>query len=268
MEMQEQKQQRQPNWLLFFLFLLFISQKDTKKLTLREMNLVDLDKKTKFLNRIKGYMDPQEQYIVHSAETLLQIIKNIKMLIEPPQIASAGVRYSSLSFEDRKRNMLMDLSEFLEDEKKIVVHQAVDFDVKIRTIEKKLKEIHNLSQDGNSIANISEYIEVLEPILADEVKEKIYEFKKLASIVNIIGTLKNKDRINEMDILEIIQPFIPREKRDSLMRMVQIFKAISSMSDDSSAEDNKVEKKQVPEKQGAEVAKNIELLEKNMEDKQ
>jgi len=242
MDKQEQKLQIQPNLLLFFLFLIFISRKDTKKLDLQEMNLIDLDKKTKFLNRIKGYMDPEEQHIVHSAETLLQIIRSIKVLMEPPQISSAGVRYSSFSFEDRKRNMLIDLSEFLEDEKKILVHNAVDFDVKVKTVEKKLKEIHSLSQDGNFIANIQEYIEVLEPLLADEMKEKVNEFNKIASIINIIGTLKNKDKINEMDLVGIIQPFIPKDQQESIMRMVQIFQVMSSFKDeDATPLDNNTE---------------------------
>jgi len=196
------------------------------------MNLIDLDKKTKFLNRIKGYMDPEEHYIVHSAETLLQIIRNIKILMEPPQIASAGVRYSSFSLEDRKRNMLMDLSEFLEDEKKILVHQAIDFDVKIRTLEKKLNEIHNLSQNGNLMTNIHEYVEIFEPLLADEIKDKVYEFKKIASIINVIGTLKDKDKISEMDIVEIIGPFIQKEQQETLMQMVQIFQVVNSMKDE------------------------------------
>lgn len=258
MDRQEQKLQIQPNWLLFFLFLIFLSRSDTKKLGFQGMNLVDLDKKTKFLNRIKGYMDPQEQYIVHSAETILQIIRNVKVLMEPPQIASAGVRYSSFSLEDRKRNMLMDLSEFLEDEKKMLVHQAVDFDVKIRTLEKKLKEIHSLSQNGNHMANIHEYIEVFEPILADEVKEKVSEFKKLASIISVIGTLRNKEKISEMDIVEIIQPFIHKDQRDSLMRMVQIFKAVTSMSDDTTPTDNSKEQLSKESDVDYEVLENIE----------
>lgn len=238
MDRQEQKLQIQPDWLLFFLFLMFISRKDTKKLNLHEMDLIDLDKKTKFLNRIKGYMDPEEQYVVHSAETLLQIIRSVKVLMEPPQISSAGVRYSSFSLEDRKRNMLMDLSEFLEDEKKMLVHQAVDFDVKIRTLEKKLKEIHSLSQDGNHTVSIHEYIEVFEPILTDEAKEKVQEIKKLVSVANIIDTLRNKDKINEMDIVEIIQPFISKDKRESLMNMVQIFKIVSSIKDEDTTPSN------------------------------
>jgi len=206
------------------------------------MNLIDLEKKTKFLNRIKGYMDPEEQYIVHSAETLLQIIRNIKILMEPPQIASAGVRYSSFSLEDRKRNMLMDLSEFLEDEKKILVHQAIDFDVKIRTLEKKLNEIHNLSQNGNLMTNIHEYVEIFEPLLADEIKDKVYEFKKIASIINVIGTLKDKDKISEMDIVEIIGPFIQKEQRETLMQMVQIFQVVNSMKDEEDTYLNEGEK--------------------------
>lgn len=235
MERQEQRFQIQPNWFVFFLFLLFISRKDTNKLGFQEINLMDLDKKTKLLNRIKGYMDPEEQNIVHNAEVILQIIKNVKVLMEPPQVATAGVRYSSLSLEDRKRNMLIDLSEFLEDEKKMLVHQAVDFDVKVKTLEKKLKELHKVSQDGDHIANIYDYIEVFEPLLAEEVKEKLFEFKKLASMLKVISSLKNKDKIDETAIMEIIQPFIHKDQRDSLMRMVQIFKAVSSMSNEETA---------------------------------
>ena len=232
MERREQKFQVQPNWLLFFLFLIFLSRNDTKKLGLQGMNLVDLDKKSKFLNRVKGYMDPEEQHIVHSAETVLQIIKNVKVLTEPPRIASAEVRYSSFTLEDRKRNLLMDLSEFLEDEKKLLVHQAVDFDVKVRTLEKKLNEISTLSQKGNHLANIHEYIEVFEPLLTDEVKEKVGEIKKLTSVMNVINTLRSKNKISELDIVEIIQPFIHKDQRESLMRMVQIFQVVSSMKND------------------------------------
>jgi len=59
-------------------------------------------------------------------------------------------------------------------------------------------------------------------------------------IPDVTYLMKNKDKINEMDIVEIIQPFIQKDQRDSLMRMVQIFQVVSSMKDedDTPLEDN------------------------------
>lgn len=208
MEKKVQDFQTHSNWLPFFLFLLFIYRKDTNKLKFQEINLNDLDKKSKLLNRIRGYMDPQEQYIVHSAEIILQIIAKIKTLIDLPRIEASEIRYSALSLEDKKRNMLIDLSEFLEDEERMLVHQAVDFDVKVKTLEKKLNELHKLSQEEDFIANIHNYIEILEPVLADGTKENAVEFKKLALILKIIDSLKNKEKTDESDIMKIVQPLV------------------------------------------------------------
>lgn len=208
MEKKVQDFQTHSNWLHFFLFLLFIYRKDTNKLKFQEINLNDLDKKSKLLNRIRGYMDPQEQYIVHSAEIILQIIAKIKTLIDLPRIEASEIRYSALSLEDKKRNMLIDLSEFLEDEERMLVHQAVDFDVKVKTLEKKLNELHKLSQEEDFIANIHNYIEILEPVLADGTKENAVEFKKLALILKIIDSLKNKEKTDESDIMKIVRPLV------------------------------------------------------------
>ena len=41
----EQNLKIQSNWLLFFLFLLFIYRKDMNKLNFQEINLIGLDKK-------------------------------------------------------------------------------------------------------------------------------------------------------------------------------------------------------------------------------
>ncbi|ABW18736.1 hypothetical protein [Alkaliphilus oremlandii] len=232
MDKEEKKLQIQPNWLLFFLFLIFLSRNDTKKLDMERMSLADLDKKAKFLNRIKGYMEPEEQYVLHGAETILQIIKNLKVLTDPPRIAAAGVRYPSLTLEDRKRNLLIDISEFLEDEKKLLVHQAVDFDIKVKTLEKKLKEIHSISQKGNFLSNIHEYIEVVEPLLTLDAQEKAADLKKLLSVVNVVGTLRNKENFEVLDIVELVQPFIPKEQRESLGKMVQLFQIVNAVQSD------------------------------------
>lgn len=188
MEKQEQSSQAQSNWLLFFLFLLFICHKNTNKLNFQEIDPIDLNKKSKLLSRIKGYMDPQERYVIHSAEIILQIIARIKTLIDLPQTETSEMGYSTLSLEDKKRNMLTDLSEFLENE-------------------------------------------ISEPMLADEAKEKAVELKKLASILKIISSLKSREKMNELDIMEVVQPFVDKEQEDSLMRMIQTFKVMDDMKE-------------------------------------
>lgn len=240
MKKQEQNLLIQENWLLFFLFLIFISNNDTKKMNVKEMDIIDLDKKVKFLNRIKGYMNSDEQYVLQSAETLIHIIRNIKILMDPPKIASAGVKYSSLSVEDRKRNMLMDISEFLEDEKKILVHKAVDFDFKIKTLEDRLNKIQSVSKENTAVANISQYIDVFEPLLHDEIKVKAHELKKLISIISLIGNLKNKDSFDEMDIIKLIEPLVDEEKKESLTRMVQMFQIVNSMNKETVDKDKNI----------------------------
>ncbi|MCK9267964.1 MAG: hypothetical protein M0P14_04570, partial [Alkaliphilus sp.] len=109
----EQNLKIQSNWLLFFLFLLFIYRKDMNKLNFQEINLIGLDKKIELLNRIREYLDPQEQHIVHSTEIILQIIAKIKILMDLPQVGASEMRYSTSDLKDRKRSMLMDLSGFL-----------------------------------------------------------------------------------------------------------------------------------------------------------
>lgn len=133
-------------------------------------------------------MDPQEQYVVHSAEIILQIIAKIKTLIDLSQTGTTETAYPALGLEDKKHNMLTDLSRFVEDE-------------------------------------------ISELVSKDEAKEKIAEFKKLASVLGMINNLKSEGKINELDIMEIIQPLINKEQGDSLMRMVQTFKVMNGMKD-------------------------------------
>lgn len=45
----------------------------------------------------------------------------------------------------------------------------------------------------------------------------------------MINNLKGEGKINELDIMEIIQPLINKEQGDSLMRMVQTFKVMNGM---------------------------------------
>lgn len=208
MTKQEQGSQVQSNWLLFLLFLLFVNRKDINKLNFQEINPADLDKKSDLLNRIKEYMDPQEQYIVHSAEIILQIIAKVKTLIDLPQIETSEPRYSSLNLEDRKRSMLMDLSKLFEDDKKMLIHH---------------------------------YTEIFELIFADEGNGKVSKAEKIESMLKAIYNLKNEGKVEESNIMEIIQFFMDEERKDSLLQMVQTFRATDSMEDvDAASIDNNI----------------------------
>lgn len=228
----EQNPKTQSNWLLFFLFLLFIYRKDMNRLNFQEITLVDLEKKSELLNRIRGYLDPQEQHIVHSAEIILQIIAKIKILMDLPQAEASEVRYSALNLKDRKRSMLIDLSEFLEDEKKLLVHKVVDLDVKVQALEEELGGTHELSQGKGFMSDINNYIEIFESTFSDGTEENAAELKKIVSILKIINVLKNREKINETDIIEFIYPFIGDERKDSLMRMIRAHGGTNDISDE------------------------------------
>lgn len=235
-----EKYELQTNWLLFFLFLLFIQGKNRKKLNFQEINLVELDKKTKLLSRIKGYMEAEEQEVLNNAGIILEIIGKVKKLMDRPQREESEISYPLLSLEDRKRNMLMDISEFFQDEQKVLVQQAVDFDIKIKNLEQKLNELNKLLQEGRHMDNIHNYIEIFEPILTDEAREKAFEIKKLAAIIKAISSLRSKDRIEELDIIKIIEPFISEEQKDSLTRIIQIIKVVKSAGEEDTGEEDQI----------------------------
>ncbi len=216
MENQKKDSQIQSNLLLFCLFLFFMYRKDIDKLSLQKIDLDDLDRKSELLEKMRGYMDPQEQYIIHSAEIILQIISKMKTLVDLPRTETSEARYSAPGLEDKRRRMLVDLSEFLDDEKKMLIHQMVDFDAKFKVLEKELKELQKSSRDRGSAVDINDYIRTLEPIFADEAGKELAEFKKLASILKIINNLKNKEKMDESDIMGIIQPLVGGGQKDSL----------------------------------------------------
>ncbi|SET80757.1 hypothetical protein SAMN05660297_03573 [Natronincola peptidivorans] len=225
--------------IMFLFFLLASNKKPTNKFNLKEISEIELQKKSRLLNRIKGYMKAEEQYIVHRAEVILEIISRVKSLLEGPQLQSAEVQYQSLSLEDRKRNMLMDLSAHMKEEDRDIINTAIELDIKARNIEKQMRELHNLSQEGISINNIEKLIDAIDPLLEGEMKEKTKDIKKITSMFKVIRSLDNKGSLNENDLLEIIAPHIEPQQRESLMKMMQIAKAVSSSMNNNEVGDTK-----------------------------
>ncbi len=233
-QMQDRKQASgQPTWLWILpIFLLFMGGR-SNKLNVREIETASLEKKAKLLGRIKGYMNSEEQMVIHRAEMLLHIILKAKDLIELPEVLGAETTYHTLSFNDRKRHMLMDISEFVDDEKREVIHRAIDLHTKASTMESKIKEIQNLANAPISIDNLEKYIEVFDPLLEGELRNKTKELRVLVGILKLIKSLNKKEKIDETDIFEIAKPFLSKEQGDQLSKMIQIFKAVSSISEGS-----------------------------------
>ncbi|ABR49285.1 hypothetical protein Amet_3146 [Alkaliphilus metalliredigens QYMF] len=237
-ESQKIDQSQQPwTWFLFLMSGLFLFKRGTGKLEMGEVDVSTLEKKARLLNRIKGYMVPEEQSIVHRAEIILQVIANVKRLSESPQHQNAGVQYHSLSFEDRKRNMLMDLSEFIEEDKRRAVHKAVDLDLKLRATSDKLSQMKQGGGSGNVIGEIQGYVEAFEHLLEGDVKVRTTELRKMMSMLKLITSIESKGKIDETDLIEMISPLVEPEQRDSLMQMMQIIKAVGNIQGQSKEEE-------------------------------
>ncbi|AOY76649.1 hypothetical protein [Clostridium formicaceticum] len=231
--------------LIFLFFLLTSVKKPINKFSLTELDDIELEKKCRLLNRIKGYMSKEEQYVVHRAEVILQIIGKLKLLLESPQLHSAEVAYHSLSLEERKRNMLLDLSKHMEGDQREIIHTVIDLDMKTKTIEKKLRELSEVTQSGINLENIEKFIEIVEPLLGGEIKDKTKDIKKITGMFKLIKSLEEKGTLNEEDLLHIISPYIEPQQRDSLMRMMQIAKAVSgSLNNPPSSEANSPSQKE------------------------
>ncbi|SDK22128.1 hypothetical protein [Natronincola ferrireducens] len=253
--------------IMFLLFLLTSNKKSPSRfsLNLKEVDDIEIEKKCRLINRIKGYMNPEEQYVLHRAETILQIIGKVKLLLESPGLHSAEVKYPSLSLEDRKRNMLLDLSKHMEEEHRDLIHTAIDLDIKARTVEKKLRELNDLTKEGINLENIEKLIDLVEPIIEGEIKDKVKDLKKITTMFKLIKSVDEKGTLNENDLMEIIASYVEPQQRESLMKMMQIAKAVSSTmnNDDTKVaptpQSNPLEiknEKEDKEKKGEEVDKN------------
>lgn len=239
--------------IMFLFFLLTSNKKSPSRLNLGKFNLkeiddVELERKCRLLNRIKGYMKAEEQYTVHRAEVILEIIGKMKSLIEGPALHSAEVQYHSLSLEDRKRNMLLDLSKHMEGEHREIIHTAIDLDMKARNIEKKIRELNELTKDGINLQNVDKLVELVEPLLEGEMRSKTKDIKKITSTLKLMKSIDQKGALDENDIIEIISSHVEPQQRDTLMKMMQIAKAVSSTMNNTDgkqqASENGVDKKE------------------------
>ena len=229
---QEEKQGIiQPTWLWILPIFLLLFRGGTNKLDIKSIEASSLEKKAKLLERIKGYMNSEEQIIIHRAEMLLHIMLKVKGLLELPELLSAETRSHTLSFNDRKRHMLMDISEFVDEDKREVIHKAIDLHLKASTMENKIQEIKSLNSTQLSIDTIEKYIDIFDPLLEGDLKNKTKELRILAGILKLMKSLDKKEKLDEMDIIEIIKPFMNSEQGEQLGKMIQIFKAVSSIGE-------------------------------------
>lgn len=235
----------------FFLFI--ILGKDSKKfsitnkLSLKEIDIKNIEKKAMLLNRIKGYMDTEEQRIIHRAEILLHLIGNTKQLFETNELVNAEIRNNSFSIDDRMRNMLMDLSEFVHEDKRHIIHKAIDLDIQAKGFGNKIKEIQtlNIKGKGLSVEHIEKYVDIFEPFLDKEISDKVKEGKRLLSMLKLYKSIEEKGEISELDIIEMIKPYIPEEQRENLGRMLDIMKVVSNMSNtEKTTKENELESQQ------------------------
>ncbi len=222
------------NMLIFLLPVLFLTmKKGAGTLSFSEIDHVGLEKKTKLLNRIKGYMSPEEQSIVHRAETILLTVAKVKSIFEGPEVRGAETHYNSLSLDDRKRNMLMDISEFVDDERREAIYKAVEIHSKARTMQDRLGRLQTLSNNDVTIDTIESYIDAFDPILEGELKNKAVELRKIIGILKLLKTVNNKNGVNEMDLIDAVKSFMPAEQAESLGRMLQIVKAVSTIGNEA-----------------------------------
>ena len=194
--------------IMFLFFLLTSNKKSPSKFNFKEIDDVELEKKCRLLNRIKGYMSPEEQYVVHRAEAVLEILGKVKSLIEGPELHSAEVQYHSLSLEERKRNMLLDLSKHMEGEHRDIIHTAIDLDIKARSIEKKIRELNELAKNGITLENVEKLVELVEPLLEGEIKSKTKDIKKITGMFRLMKSMEEKG--NDWPPQTVVVPPITR----------------------------------------------------------
>jgi|GEM_PF-3252252 len=222
------------NILLYLLpILYFVMKKGPSTLSFSGIDHVSLEKKTKLLNRIKGYMSPEEQSILHRAETILLTLARIKSVFEGPELRGAQTYYNSLSVDERKRNMLMDISEFVDHDRREAIYKAVELHTKAREVEDRLGRARSMSSNEVSIDTIERYIDVFDPILEGDLKQRSLELRKIIGMLKLMKSIGSKNSIDEMDLIEAVKPFMPPEQAESLGRMIQIVKAVSTIGNDT-----------------------------------
>ena len=73
-----------------------------------------------------------------------------------------------------------------------------------------------------------------------EITEKVNEGKRLLSMLKLYKSIEEKGTINELDIIEMVKPYIAEEQRENLSRMIGIMKVVSSMgNNEKTKEDDK-----------------------------
>lgn len=234
------------NWLWLLPILMLYLRKGSTKLNIYEIDTNSMEKKARLLNRIKGYMSSEEQLIIHRTEMLLQIISKVKVMMETPDILNSST-YSSLSIEDKKKNMLLDISEFVDADKQDIIYKSIDVHSKIHHMGNKLQEIKSLDTQSITIETVEKYIELFDPILEGQLQGRTKELKALVGVIKLFKSMETKGQLDETDLIEIIKPFVSQEQGDQLTRMIQLVKVFSAINNESSEESKILEENMTKE---------------------
>ena len=118
-------------------------------------------------------MSPQDQYIIHSAEIVLQIIAKVKTLLDLPQTEMLKMEDATPNPEDKKYDMLAGLGEFLEGE---ISESLLTNDTKEKTVElKKLTSVLGIIDNlrGKKKMSKSEIMEIVRPFVDKEQEDSL-----------------------------------------------------------------------------------------------
>ncbi|MGV8145600.1 MAG: hypothetical protein ACLKAK_04495 [Alkaliphilus sp.] len=216
-------------WLFFVIAITYFLKERVKGIDFNSINITNLENKTRMLNRIRNYMNPAEQDIVYKAEMIIHMMKTLKDLSLTPDFEDAETSYTTLSFGDRKRQMMMDISEFLSADSRKNVDVAMSLYERTTKFGSKLQEIRKNSNSEISIDTIEGYVELLEPLVDEGLRENAHDLKKFFNMLRVMKLFDKKNALEEGDIFKMIEPFVEEEQREMAQKLIQIVKAVGSI---------------------------------------
>ncbi|MCD5413800.1 MAG: hypothetical protein LR001_02175 [Clostridiales bacterium] len=219
-------------WLFFVIAITYFLKEGVKIFDFNSIDATNLEKKTKMLNRVRNYMNPAEQDIIYKAEMIIHMMKTLKELSLAPNFKDAETMYTTLSFGDRKRQMMMDISEFLSSDSKKNVDIAMNIYEKANKFGSKFQAIKENSNEEINIDTIEGYVELIDPLVDEGLREKVKDLKKVFNMLRTMKLFDKKNNINDFndgDIFKMIEPFVDEDQKEMAHKFIQIFKAVSSM---------------------------------------
>ncbi len=146
--------------------------------------------------------------------------------------------YTTLSFGDRKRQMMMDISEFLSSDSRKNIDAAMSIYEKTNKFGSKFHEIRKNTNGEISIDTIEGYVELFEPLVDEKLREKAKDLKKLFNMLRIMKLFDKKKNLEESDIFKMIEPFVEDDQKEMAHKFIQIVKAVGSIDNKEAVEGN------------------------------